>query len=535
MAPLRAEPDKYLTNEPETACYDYSPTFGGSVVDDPNIIDPNILASFNSGVQFQSLRIQITNRRILIGLVMPSCRQNLEMYYEDLRTIEVGQSRGLLHQVSLHDSRGLGVWLNASRPHFRAVELWMYVTCVVGSHFIKIGQLEKALSIVGSIDVSSIKIPEYFLLRSGGNALMEWCSKNGICLPINQSPYWQPPQNLLASQPSRRPITAGHDTIDHLSDLSFQSSVSISTALPKTTADLVSSGGIQVSPGEIPIFMPSLAELPATTNRMDTLEDELHWAIHNSPNYFQSFYNDLCPISSKGINDDVISGNCFDEGLYCALVKEMHRYTIAEVAANQDDIAKSNAGLGAMVGSFLGLITGNIFAPFLGHTYGKNMTDRSRRIEEFLPDPVLLFNQDPNSFLSWSRGQVSSPRLRRMILDRQVDSENRVYFRLLPAIVTADSVYPIQLFKLLPSTYFYRPLAAGIGDDSGRKQPNYDAIKIQRKYFHIRAEGEVTPTDISLKVFGRDIEDYDVKLYRYVGHSLDYFYADFKIQPGSVF
>ena len=163
------------------------------------------------------------------------------------------------------------------------------------------------------------------------------------------------------------------------------------------------------------------------------------------------------------------------------------------------------------------------------------MTDRSRRIEEFLPDPTLLFNQDANSYLSWSRGQVSSPRLRRLIIDRQIDADGKVFFRLVPAIVTADSVCPIQLFKLAPSSYFYRPLAAGIGDEAGRQQPNYDPIKIQRKYFHIRAEGNVRSTNISLKVFGLDIEDYSVKLYHYTGRALDYFYADFEIQPGSVF
>ena len=94
---------------------------------------------------------------------------------------------------------------------------------------------------------------------------------------------------------------------------------------------------------------------------------------------------------------------------------------------------------------------------------------------------------------------------------------------------------PIQLFKLAPSTYFYRPLAAGIGDEVGRKQPHYDPIKIQRRYFHLRAEGDVVKTDLSFRVRGRDIEDYNVMIYRYVGHSLDYFYADFKILPGSVF
>jgi hypothetical protein len=313
-----------------------------------------------------------------------------------------------------------------------------------------------------------------------------------------------------------------------------QETVKASIACP-AQATVPRSHSLKVNTKEVPLFMPSKAEVPSLMQAIDSHEEELKIALQNAPKYFQSFFNDLLPLTSKGFSDDVISASCFDEDLYCALVKEMHRYTLAEISANQDQIAKQNAGLGSLVGSFLGLFTGNIFAPFLGHTVGKNMTDRSRRIEEFLPDPKLLFNQDPNSYLSWSRGQVSSPRLRRLIIDRRIDSHGGVYFRLVPAIVTSDSVYPIQLFKLEPSSYFYRPLAAGIGDDAGRKQPNYDPIKIQRKYFHIRTEGEVSTTDISLNVYGRDIEEYNVKLYRFTGQSLDYFYADFKIQPGSVF
>ena len=126
---------------------------------------------------------------------------------------------------------------------------------------------------------------------------------------------------------------------------------------------------------------------------------------------------------------------------------------------------------------------------------------------------------------------MTAPRLRRLIFDRQLSSDGKVYFRLLPAIVTADSVYPIQLFKVDNSTYFYRPMAAGID----REQANYDAIKIQRKYFHIRAEGEVSQTNLNLKVYGRDIEEYNAKVYRFSGQSLDYYYIDFKIQPGCVF
>jgi hypothetical protein len=301
--------------------------------------------------------------------------------------------------------------------------------------------------------------------------------------------------------------------------------------LNASTSSAISTGALKIISGTVPKFTASQAEVSSSFESLGSYEKDLLCALDNAPKYFQSFFNDLVPISSAGINDDVVGINCFDEALYCALVKEMHRYTLAEVSANQDELAKSNAGLGAIAGSLLGVITGNIFAPFIGHSYARNMTDRSKRIEEFLPDPNLLFNQDPNSYLAWSRGQVTAPRLRRLIFDRQSTSDGKVYFRALPAIVTADSVYPIQLFKVDKSTYFYRPLAAGIN----REQAHYDAIKIQRKYFHIRAEGEVSQTELYLEVYGRDIEEFKARMYRFSGQSLDYYYLDFKIQPGCVF
>lgn len=536
MAPLSLQPNKYFGSGPETIAHTYCPLFGGNVVDNPAIIDPSILASLKSGVDFEQLRIRIsiTNKRIKIDLIMPSRSQFLEICYEDLRSIRVTED----WKLALQDSRGLIIWLNASRPHFVAIELWVQIACQIAAHYRKAGRAKEAHALIASIDVSTLKVPDDFV-SSKGQQYASICSGLGFSLPINRPPYWpfeyfvDIETGIDSEQNATLPIVK---TISSQQQRSTSNIVkSDSNAIAASTASVISSGAIEIPSGSVPVFQPSLAEIPKAFHENDSAEEELQYAIANSPLYFQSFYNDLCPLTSKGIDDDIISANCFDEGMYCALVKEMHRYTLAEVGANQDQIAKSNAGLGAMVGSFLGLITGNIFAPFLGHTYGKNMTDRSRRIEEFLPDPVLLFNQDPNSFSSWLRGQVSAPRLRRLIIDRQADGDSKVYFRLIPAIVTADSVYPIQLFKLARSSYFYRPLAAGIGDEDGRKQPHYDPIKIQRKYFHIRAEGEVTLTDMSLRVFGRDIDDYDVRLYRYVGHSLDYFYADFKIQPGSVF
>lgn len=300
----------------------------------------------------------------------------------------------------------------------------------------------------------------------------------------------------------------------------------------RTTANAIQQGTLQIASGSIPQFTPSSACEPAGFSPRETEEADLIYALANSKTSFQTFCNDLNVISPCGIDDDVVSIPSFDEALYCALVREMHRYSLAEIADNQSELAKKNAGLGAMVGSLLGLISGNIFAPFLGHAYGKNNSDRGKRVEEYLPDPNLLFYQDENSYLSWSKAQVVSPRLRRLILDRRVKSDGNIFFRIVPAIVTADSVFPIQLFKVDSSTYFYRPFSAGIE----RNQANYDAKKIQRKYFHIRNEGVMHRTEIPIDIFGRDIEEkYPSLFYRFKGQGLDYFYIDFKLQPGSVF
>ena len=317
--------------------------------------------------------------------------------------------------------------------------------------------------------------------------------------------------------------------VDSRSSIPVQ--IASSDNIPTTTSDAIRKGLVNTSAGSIPQFIPSFACEPIGFSPHETPEDDLKYAFSNVDLSFQSFYNDLKVISASGVNDDVVSCACFDESLYCALVREMHRYSLAEISDNQTDLAKKNAGLGAMVGSLLGLMSGNIFAPFLGHSYGKNLSDRSRRVEEFLPDPNLLFYQDENSYLSWSKGQVTSPRLRRLIIDRRLKPDGNVFFRLVPAIVTADSVYPVQLFKVDSSTYFYRPFSAGIQ----RNQPHYDSIKIQRRYFHLRGEGSQSGTEVQVLLSGKDVEDEKCPVFRFKGSSLDYFYLDFKIHPGSVF
>lgn len=332
------------------------------------------------------------------------------------------------------------------------------------------------------------------------------------------------------------PATVSNETsTDQNLSKSVNRSISHKQQSPSlSTASAIKSGRLNVVAGDIPTFQPSSASIPKGFESAGSHEADLSLCLASNAIDVQSFFNDLDIFGNQKsifVNDDIVSIPCFDEGLYCNIVKQMHRYTLAEIADNKDQLAKDNAGLGAMVGSLVGLMTNNIFAPFLGHSLGKNLTDQTSKISEFLPDPHLLFYQDTNSYLSWSRAQVSSPKLRRLILDRQTKPDGTVFFRAIPAIVTADSVFPIQLFKCGNSTYFYRPFSAGIE----RSQVNYDATKIQKKYFHTRHMGESSKSDLMIAIRGNDVEPSEQNIYRFTGPSLDYFYVDFQIQPGFVF
>ena len=299
----------------------------------------------------------------------------------------------------------------------------------------------------------------------------------------------------------------------------------------QTTGSSIQSGEISIKRGQLPQFRPSSAEIPVGFSSTGSIAGDFEFAINNPETSFQSFFNDQRILSAEGFNDDIINLPCFDEDLYSRLAKEMHRYTLSEVADQKEMLAKKKANLGTFVGSLLGVFTMNPLAPFLGRNLGRMEADRGKRVEEFLPDPHLLFYQDDHSYLSWSRAQVLAPRLRRILLVPMRLKNGNTYFRLLPAIVTPDSIYPIQLFKIGDSSYFYRPFASGIE----REQHNYDAVKVLRRYTHARAEGKSSKLDFSVPVYGGDIEEYLSPMYSFAGNGLDYLYADFKILPGSIF
>ncbi|UPH91073.1 biotin/lipoyl-containing protein [Synechococcus sp. NB0720_010] len=299
-----------------------------------------------------------------------------------------------------------------------------------------------------------------------------------------------------------------------------------------TTAKAVANGSLAPVAGVLPVFSASLASIPAGFTPTGSHEADLKFALANPEISFQSFFNDLPLIVDSGLNDDVLSLPCFDEDMYSRLVKEMHRFTLAEVGDKKDLLAKENARLGTIVGSLLGVFTMNPFAPFFGRNMGRIETDRGKRVEEFLPDPHLLFYQDEHSFLSWSRAQVMAPRLRRLIFSRMKRDDGNIYFRLLPALVTqGQRVLPLQVFKIDSNSYFYRPFAAGIE----RQQPNYDSIKLLRRYSHFHAPAHSLTTDIKLTISGHDVEASQKKVFRYQDDPLDYYYMDFIVPPGFVF
>jgi len=310
------------------------------------------------------------------------------------------------------------------------------------------------------------------------------------------------------------------------------SSSSAARSVNITTAKAVANGSMAPVAGELPVFSASLASIPTGFTPTGSYEADLQFALHNPEISFQSFFNDLPLIVDSGLNDDVVSLPCFDEDMYSLLVKQMHRFTLAEVGDKKDSLAKENARLGTIVGALIGVFTSNPFAPFYGRNMGRIETEPGKRVEQFLPDPHLLFYQDEHSFLAWSRAQVVAPRIRRIIFSRKEKDNGSIYFRLLPALVTqSQRVLPLQIFKIDSHSYFYRPFAAGIE----RQQANYDSIKLLRRYSHFHPPAHSLPTDSKLTVSGRDVETYQEKLFRYQSDSLDYHYVDFLIPPGCVF
>lgn len=532
---------KYFNAErDEEILHTYVPTSGAKIFGDTREIDARILNAIKSGCHL-NCTVRITTWRIVFALNAHEFDQVLELHYNDLAGINVDIGwLSLGYGTTIQKKNGYSIYLKATRPQFVAVELWIEIARAIVINFACAMDMTSGMTLIRQLDAATVRVPDDFISCKGSDYVSSLLSM-GYCLPENSKPYIdanvanQFVQDVYSQLEAEYSQANANTAIAPVNSQELKHSVDLDKGplvAQKSTSDSLKQGSISATAGTVPKFIPSLAIQPKGFDSTGTPEGDLKYALSKANVHLQSFFNDHNVVTANGISDDIISLPCFDEGLYCSLVREMHRYSLVEITDNHVELAKKNAGLGAMVGSFIGIMTGNMFAPFLGHAYGKNLTDRGKPIEEFLPDPNLLFYQDDNSYLSWSRAQVNSPRLRRIIFNRQLSEDGKVYFRLIPAIVTADSVLPVQLFKVNDSTYFYRPLAAGID----RNQPNYDTIRIQKKYFHLRGEGMTEKIDFEIDIYGNDVEPNEkIRLHRFTGQSLDYFYADFKILPGSIF
>jgi hypothetical protein len=110
-------------------------------------------------------------------------------------------------------------------------------------------------------------------------------------------------------------------------------------------------------------------------------------------------------------------------------------------------------------------------------------------------------------------------------------TRDKICFHLAPAIVASDSALPLQAFKIGASTYFCRPISAGID----RNQPNHDATRLQNRYHHFIATGSISKTDLAIRRAGHDIESIEQAIWKPEGIDVDYFYIDLLKRPGDVF
>lgn len=287
-----------------------------------------------------------------------------------------------------------------------------------------------------------------------------------------------------------------------------------------------------------PSFSPSFASPAALTASSCNAMADLFKCISNQK-LIQSFWSDLIitdpnlnsEISPFSIRDEVLHVPPFDESLYCQIVLENHRYSLADLYDRELEESDRRASTGFKLGSLYGLFTLNPLVPFFASNQARLNTPKHKKIEELIPDPKLLFLQDNYSLLSMTQAGTPLPRMRRLIL-HPVISGDHVFVRTLPAVLTHDSVIPCQIFSF-GKNYFMRPICAGINYD----QLNYNARQIHRHYYHLRLDGGFEDTGARIEVKGADIVSHRYKLYKFTcdTRELEYYYIDYATEPGHVF
>ena len=286
----------------------------------------------------------------------------------------------------------------------------------------------------------------------------------------------------------------------------------------------------------MPSFQPSEAVKPTKFHhRTDDLMQDIIDCLAK-PSCIQSFFSDLSlafggQSDTIAIRDEILHVPPFDESLYCELVIESHRFSLAELYDKHQEEMKKRSDKWFKYGIFASIVTFNPMLPFFLGNQARMSSDRGKKLEEIIPNPNLLFRQDQHSFLSMVKAGASMPRMRRLIIN-PVLSDSLLYLQVLPAVITQDSVIPMQVFKY-SDNYFVRPICAGIN----HQQDHYNARKLHRLYSHLRADGGYVDTGMRINVQGQDIEQQKYKLYKFScdTRELEYYYIDYATEPWHIF
>lgn len=445
---------------------------------------------------------------------------------------------------------------NFFRPQFQAATLWVY--WAIGALCDdSIGSVSDGLACAKYINANSaLAIPDDFrsgMIRSGVD--IAWMEDTiGFRLLNDQAPfvdlsvYEKFLNKEFASIATPTWNASNNDSTEVAPPLDWYTlvtnkSLSISSTLSTGSIAKVESSTLDTTPSVVnkidadglPRLSPSTAAVPVGLKGIPDGVDGLKLCLAHTESAAQSFFNILPVVGLSGseiyLNDDTMLVSPFDERLYCQIVKENHKYALAELYDQRADEAEKRGQKFKKWGTLGGIFLLNPLVPFMAYNQGKASAPRGSRLEELIPDPQLQFLQDRNSFLAMTQASGVLPRLRRMIFHK-VDGPSGSYFRIIPAVITQDSVIPCQVFTF-NSSCFLRPVSAGI--EPG--QENYDARRIHRQYYHPRTAGTSIDTGERILIKGKDIDDQRFKIFHFSSDTRDlsYFYVDYPADPSHVF
>jgi len=290
-------------------------------------------------------------------------------------------------------------------------------------------------------------------------------------------------------------------------------------------------------------FIPSEAKIPSGFKSLGDEVKDLEFAIHNPLVSFRSFFNDCEFLVNGNWREETLFCQAFNEELYCQLIKEYHRFSIAELNSMKAEEMKKAERKGAGIGGLLGLMAGGIMAPItaaMGANVGKmisNNVDVRKPLKDFLPEPYLVFLKDQGSYLSLSKTYKGRTTKRRICFKKNYLDDDFVYFDLIPMIVFDDWVTPAQIFKL-ENSYYFRPISANY-DLNNEFNLEYNPIKYRRSYsYNPRKEGDVEKIArvMTTKISGETIEKTPTIFHAWLrdDESFKHFYFDYSTD-GTVF